>query len=158
MAYHDELLQLASDLIQQQSTTQAHLRRAVSTAYYALFHLLISETTLNWSRDSSRNALGRMFDHGVMKRVSDRVSDEKKSPNRDKDLSAVTGLRLAAKAFVDLQDMRHIADYDNGIVWSPMAAVVATARARGAFQVWQKIRDTDIAQEYLVSLLIRPRD
>jgi uncharacterized protein (UPF0332 family) len=64
MAYHDDLLRLASDLALKQGATQAELRRAVSTAYYALFHLLVSEATLNWKRDSSRNALGRMFDHG----------------------------------------------------------------------------------------------
>jgi len=79
MAYHDDLLRLASDLADKAGATQAELRRAVSTAYYALFHLLVSETTLNWSRDNSRNALGRMFDHGLMKRVSSRVADAKKT-------------------------------------------------------------------------------
>jgi uncharacterized protein (UPF0332 family) len=66
MAYHEDLLRLASDLVDKDGATQADLRRAVSTAYYALFHLLVSETTLNWKRESSRNALGRMFDHGMM--------------------------------------------------------------------------------------------
>jgi hypothetical protein len=80
MAYHDDLLRLADYLIRRDGATQADFRRAVSTAYYALFHLLVSETTLNWTRDSSRNALGRMFDHNMMKRVSDRVADSKKKP------------------------------------------------------------------------------
>jgi hypothetical protein len=42
---------------------QADLRLSVSSAYYALFHLLIFETIRHWSLDSSRNALGRMFNH-----------------------------------------------------------------------------------------------
>jgi len=135
MAYHDDLLRLASDLIEKDGATQAELRRAVSTAYYALFHLLVSETTLNWNRDSSRNALGRMFDHGMMKRVSDRVA--KKTPFTGEDLTAVSGLRLVAEAFADLQDWRHIADYDNGIV--------AIAKANSAFLAWDKIKHENIA-------------
>ena len=156
MAYHDELLDLASDLVEVDAT-QGELRRSVSTAYYALFHLLVAETTLNWNRESSRNALGRMFDHSLMKRVSDAVADVKRSPYPGKDPAAVSGLRLVAKAFVDLQELRHSADYDNGTSWSPIDAAVAAARARAAFIAWNEIRDKDIAQEYLVALLIRPR-
>ena len=158
MAYHDELLQLASDLIDKNGPSQADLRRAVSTAYYALFHLLVSETSLNWNRESSRNALGRMFDHGLMKRVSDRMADIKRMPFEREDPIAVSGLRLVAKAFVHLQDQRHIADYDNGTIWTRWDAIDEVARARSAFNVWSDIRYSDIAQEYLVSLLIRPRD
>jgi hypothetical protein len=158
MTYHDDLLRLASDLADKDGATQADLRRAVSTAYYALFHLLVSETTLNWSRESSRNALGRMFDHGLMKRVSDRVADAKRTPFAGKDPIAVSGLRKVAKSFADLQDVRHIADYDNGTFWNLLEAIDAVARAGSAFIVWNEIKHTEIAQEYLVSLLIRPRD
>jgi hypothetical protein len=158
MAYHDDLLRLASDLIERDVATQAELRRAVSTAYYALFHLLVSETTLNWSRDSSRNALGRMFDHGMMKRVSDRVADSRKMSFAGEDPIAVSGLRLVAEAFVDLQDWRHTADYDNSKFWNPLETINAVARAGSAFVAWTQIKHTDIAQDYLVSLLIRPRD
>jgi hypothetical protein len=44
VAYHDDLLQQALELVhsKQRKPKQASLRRAVSTAYYALFHLLIS--------------------------------------------------------------------------------------------------------------------
>ena len=49
MPYHDELLTQAGELIHKDAarSTQADYRRAVSTAYYALFHLLVSETTLS---------------------------------------------------------------------------------------------------------------
>jgi hypothetical protein len=156
MAYHDDLLRLASELADKDGATQADLRRAVSTSYYALFHLLVSETTLNWNRGSSRNALGRMFDHGMMKRISDRVA--KKAPAGGEDLVAVSGLRLVAEAFVQLQDWRHIADYDNGRIWTPLDTIVAISKANSAFVAWDKIKHTDIAQEYLVSLLIRTRE
>lgn len=158
MAYHDDLLRLASDLANKAGATQAELRRAVSTAYYALFHLLVSETTLNWSRDNSRNALGRMFDHGLMKRVSSRIADVKRTPFADEDPIIVSGLRFLAEIFVELQDERHVADYDNGTIWTVLDAIVPIATAKSAFIAWDGIKHTDIAQEYLVSLLIRPRD
>jgi hypothetical protein len=37
-------------------------RRAVSTAYYALFHLLIHDATRNWKRAAQRPLLARGFD------------------------------------------------------------------------------------------------
>jgi hypothetical protein len=99
-----------------------------------------------------------MFDHGMMKRVSSRVADDKKTPFAGEDPSAVSGLRLVAKAFVDLQDVRHVADYDNGTFWNLWEAVDAVTWALSAFDVWHDIKHTDVAQEYLVSLLIRPRE
>jgi len=73
MAYADELLELAQDIanLHPLKPHQASLRRAVSTAYYALFHLLISEATANWNRPELRGALARVFDHGPMKQAAD---------------------------------------------------------------------------------------
>lgn len=61
MAFPDDLLELAQDLRNlhpEGLRHQANLRRAVSTAYYALFHLLISEATANWARPELRAILG----------------------------------------------------------------------------------------------------
>ena len=160
MAFHDDLLQLSIDLIcgVQNQVTQALLRRGVSTAYYALFHLLISETTANWSRASSRDALGRMFDHGLMKRASNRILDPKIFPFKGEDPMVVQNLRAVAKAFVLLQDRRHTADYDNATSWTETEALEEVSSAEEAFAKWRSIRNHDIAQDYLVSLLINPRD
>jgi len=66
MAFGDDLLEQAQHLAnrERKEPRQASLRRAVSTAYYALFHLLISEATLNWKRAEYRDALARVFEHG----------------------------------------------------------------------------------------------
>jgi len=73
MEFPGELLQLARDIanLHPDSPNQASLRRAVSTAYYAIFHLLISEATANWARPELRAILGRCFDHGPMKTASE---------------------------------------------------------------------------------------
>ena len=42
------------------------LRRAVSTANYAAFHLLIADFVANWALPDQRARLGRMFEHRRM--------------------------------------------------------------------------------------------
>jgi uncharacterized protein (UPF0332 family) len=72
MVYADDLLELAQHLANLEPTNprQACLRRSVSTAYYALFHLLIAEATSNWKHTELRSELGRLFGHGKMKSAS----------------------------------------------------------------------------------------
>lgn len=66
-------MSLAKDLLEQakhlasrerKRPKQASLRRAVSTAYYAVFYLLIGEAVRNWSRSDQRAKLARAFEHG----------------------------------------------------------------------------------------------
>ena len=68
MAFADDLLKDAYHLAARggNNPKQSSLRRAVSTAYYALFHLLIADFTVNWRVRSERARLGRMFEHRKM--------------------------------------------------------------------------------------------
>jgi hypothetical protein len=159
MAYHDDLLLHAVELVYKNPTnpTQADLRRAVSAAYYALFHLLIHETVAHWSLDSSRDGLARMFEHRAMARASDRVLDTRFFPFTGEDPVVVQKLRMVAGDFNRLQDKRHIADYDNAGYWTFTEAFNEVGTANRAFSAWQSIKTEKIAQDYLVSLLIRPR-
>ena len=142
MAYHDELLQQAFDLAGKnpENPIQADLRRSVSSAYYALFHLLISETIAHWSLDSSRDALSRMFEHGVMKKVSAKISDAKLFPFNGEDPSIVQKLRTVAQSFCLLQEKRKIADYDNTTIWVHFEALREVKKAENAFSTWQSIK------------------
>lgn len=160
MAYHNELLEQAFELVHKSPANprQADLRRAVSAAYYAVFHLLISETIAHWSLDGSRNALGRMFEHSVMKRVSAKITDSKLFPFTGGDPAAVENLKTVAQAFGQLQDKRKSADYDNSKIWDYTEALGEVTVASDAFATWQSIKHEKIAQDYLVSLLIKPRD
>jgi hypothetical protein len=112
MLYHDDLLNQALHLVHLSPSTQASLRRAVSTAYYAVFHLLISEATSNWNNFALRAALGRAYDHGTMKAASGRLSDKRAFPFTGEDPRVVANLRFVALAFAQLQENRHFADYD----------------------------------------------
>src|SRR5690348_9145554 len=81
MALHDDLLVLARRLVPPIPSapapvrpptpiTEADLRRGVSTAYYALFHLFIHEAMARIVAEPTlRSRVGRSFDHGKMKLV-----------------------------------------------------------------------------------------
>ncbi|MCX6599139.1 MAG: hypothetical protein NTV70_22535 [Acidobacteria bacterium] len=153
----DDLLEQARHLAnrERRRPRQASLRRSVSTAYYALFHLLISEATKNWKRPEQRPALARYFDHGKMRSASEsKVAELKKVRPRS---PLVDHLLLVAETFVDLQEKRHVADYNNAVVWTRSDTLDQVASAEAAFTSWRAVSDQDLAQDYLLSLLGRGR-
>lgn len=162
MAYPDDLLALASQLadFDAEHRNQAILRRAVSTAYYALFHLLISEATLNWARPELRPALGRVFDHGKMKSASEakRAAVNAQLKSGSSTIAVSLHLRTVAEAFIQVQDKRNEADYDIAKEWTLTEVKLQIAAVNAAFESWNVIREERDAQAYLVSLLVkRPR-
>ena len=160
MAFHEDLLRQALRLVHNEprNPKQASLRRAVSAAYYALFHLLISEAVVNWNRVSLRAALGRAFDHNIMKAASNRIQDSRQFPFAGEDPRVVASLKAVAKSFAELQEKRHTADYDNTTFWTRTQALVHIKSAEQAFRTWKSIRNEQIAQAYLVSLVVKKRD
>lgn len=160
MSYHLDLLSQATQLVHQESRKpkQASLRRAVSTAYYALFHFLVSEAVVNWKQHELRQALSRTFDHHLMKAASNRLRDRGQFPFDDEDPQVVANLRAVAKTFSRLQDKRHIADYDNATFWTRTEALELVDSAERAIQVWRLIRKERIAQAYLLSMIVKKRD
>jgi hypothetical protein len=84
----------------------------VSGAYYAVFHFLISEATSNWENVLLRTALGRAYEHGVMKTASNRILDKKKFPFMGEDATVVNSLRFVGRTFSELQEAREFADYN----------------------------------------------
>jgi len=159
MAFHNDLLRQAIQLVHKEpeNPKQASLRRAISTAYYALFHLLISEAVANWNRHNLRLSLGRAFNHTPMKEASNRVLNTNTFPFVGEDPMMVAKLRTVAKAFVQLQDKRHIADYDNTTFWTRIESLEQVKSAEKAFAEWKLIRNEQIAQAYLVSFLVKHR-
>src|SRR5580698_6369369 len=94
---------------------QASLRRAVSTAYYALFHLLIQEATRNWKRAQQRPLLARAFEHGRMKVACDKKRTDLNTfmrrvpqPPANQRTSA-QHLHTVVNTFIEAQQQRHTA-------------------------------------------------
>lgn len=158
----EELLEQAK-LLLSLPPNQANLRRAVSTAYYALFHLLVRSTVLKWSDPIHRARIGRMFEHARMKKVSaaiiksaggetDRVSANAMEDTRSTDLKNV------AQSFITLQQARHDADYNLDRELDPADAVAQVDQAHSAFVSWKIASDSDAASEYLFSLLFNEKE
>jgi hypothetical protein len=153
MAFAEDLLKQAFLLLNKESKnpTQASLRRSVSTAYYALFHLLIQDASANWSRLDTRDYLARAFEHKTMKEASSRA--ENATYERSVSPQVVAKLRSVAKAFRELQFQRHLADYSNATKWDRTKASAKVNQSKTSFSNWKSIRNEYVAQRYLVSLL-----
>jgi uncharacterized protein (UPF0332 family) len=153
MSLAQDLLEQAGHLIDKDGANpkQASLRRAVSTAYYALFHLLIDEAVSNWAVARHRGRLARTFDHGSMKRVCD---DQAKSFYSAGKPAAGLLLKDVAETFSELQLNRHTADYDNSYVWTRADAQQWIDRTGVAFTSWDAIRTQDDSQDFLLSLFL----
>src|SRR6266700_1726681 len=82
------------------------MRRAISTAYYAVFHLLVEDFVQHWEFEDQRARLARMFNHQKMRDASFTPKD-KKSPTPAENL-----LIDVIEAFGQLQAARHRADSD----------------------------------------------
>jgi hypothetical protein len=155
MSYHDELLIQALQLVHTSPPTQASLRRAVSAAYYAVFHLLVAESTSNWSNAKLRASLGRAYDHSTMKTASNRLLNMRDFPFARHDPQVVASLRFVALTFSQLQEYRHSADYDLTVDLDPTDALKRVKSAERIFSTWPSVRGEQIVQEYLVSLLVK---
>jgi uncharacterized protein (UPF0332 family) len=151
MAFHDDLLDQADHLARRDKKRpkQANLRRAVSTAYYALFHLLVSEAVSYWRLERQRSSLARSFEHGKMKNAC------KNCKARD------PGIQFVAAAFVDLQQFRHDADYNNSKTWTRFEVLTHIDTAGDAFLMWAIRKKPTISQEeaqdFLLSLFASDR-
>jgi len=153
MAFAQDLLKQAIHLLNKESKhpTQASLRRSVSTAYYALFHLLIQEASANWSRADTRDYLARAFEHRTMKQACKWAENATCDPAISSQV--VAKLRSVARAFRELQLQRHLADYSNATKWDWTKASAKVNQAKTAFHDLKSIRNEFVAQKYLVSLL-----
>jgi uncharacterized protein (UPF0332 family) len=99
------LLDLAEDMVREGARSSAQKRRAVSTAYYAVFHALAKSraTTLLPSADRSADAYQRVYralDHSPLR-----------SAFTAKPLKDRAALQKIGEWVVELQSARHRADY-----------------------------------------------
>jgi hypothetical protein len=154
MAYPDELLDLGISLSRATPETQAQLRRAVSSAYYALFHLLIGDACKNWSRPEQRTRLARRFEHARMLAASKLCIEKYRTAVSG---STEASLFAVAHAFFQVQERRHIADYDMSKPLQAADVALDISLVQGAFEAWGKIQNEQISQEYLFSLLFKDK-
>jgi hypothetical protein len=159
----EQLISQAEFLLREAAFNEANVRRAVSSAYYALFHLLIRDAVVNWKHADQHARMARAFDHKRMKDASTAILKEignipgPATAGADPEQASRFRLSTVAQAFVDLQQARHKADYDIEEPFQPVDAAVDVAQAHLAFVTWADVRDEPPAQRYLYSLLFKDR-
>jgi hypothetical protein len=149
---------------ERQRPKQASLRRGVSAAYYALFHLLIADGARLLSPPQPpglRSRIQRAFNHSDMRTVCEdfvRANAGRGSTSAARALLTFPldpPLVLVLDAFVELQEARHQADYDLTKTWNRLAAATHVATARGAFASWQAIRRSPNTAVFVAALLLQ---
>ena len=164
-------MSLATDLLDQarrlarhepRRPKQASLRRSVSTAYYALFHLLVDDAVRRLiagaDREALRRCLGRAFAHGTMKKAAsqfakghDGVSPKLRPALNGRQLQ--NELMQLARTFVDLQQARHEADYDLLRRFGRVEVLDLLDEVERAFADWRQVRGSVQAHAFLVGML-----
>jgi len=164
MPLAEELLEHARFLanLEASTTSQANIRRAISAAYYAVFHLLAAEVAAQVSPDSPaglRERTQRALDHMQMVKVAKAFSQV--GATRVKDLPDDIVLpnpvskELAAigNRFRLLQDERHVADYDVSRHFDPIAGLNQVQEAEAVFKDWEIEKNSSNARVFLASLM-----
>lgn len=161
-------MSLASDLLDQaemlvtrepENPKQASLRRAVSAAYYALFHLLAEDAATLFAELCGRSDIGvvsritRTFAHLDMKKAAEKFANSElptafQSPGRR--YATPVDLKLVAVVFGLLYQARQEADYNTGESVIQSEAQKMIQKAKEAFDSWGRVKASDDARMYLV--------
>ena len=161
-----DLLTHAEDLLtsgRRGAPLQVNLRRAISAAYYGLFHHLLTDATDGLVGRTKRTepAYGivyRAFEHGQMKDRAGRAINLSPKTASTLGIGAFSDLvRNGAATFVALQAERHKADYDPNYRPSLETARAQIEAARDAIANFSAA-PTPEYQLFLVMLLFKPRD
>jgi uncharacterized protein (UPF0332 family) len=164
MLLADELLEHARFLanIDARTTTQANIRRAISAAYYAVFHLLAAEVAAQVSpdrpvglRERTQRALNharmvdvaKAFSQAAGKRVKGLPDDIQLPEPISKELTSISN------SFKELQEVRHTADYDVLKQLYPTDALTMVQKAENIFKDWKTEKSSRNAPVFLAAMI-----
>jgi hypothetical protein len=158
----EQLLEQANFLLTL-TPNQANLRRAVSAAYYSLFHLLVRSAVLKWSEPLHQARIARIFEHDRMKKVSGATISSMGTRVDSGGYSSIEinsriELKKVARFFVRLQHARHAADYNLEEPLDLADATEQVGEANSAFVSWETAHNSTFAKEYLFSLLFKEKE
>lgn len=163
MALSQDLLEQARQLAEQGAgrPKQVDLRRAISSAYYSLFHLLLDDI-----EETFAPALRRTIKHThmlgaceataneVQRQVHDRSGTPAKTPVPLRQVQLSLDLHLVAKTFSNLQQARHEADYDTRTTFNRHTARSHVRECERAHAAWAHIRKRVEARAFLTMLVV----
>ena len=162
----DHLFEQAVSLISAEAgrPRQVNVRRAVSAAYYAIFHAIVTAAADQFigvtNREESRYGLVyRSVDHGWLRKLCEEVQKSTLSV-RFRSYAPPAGFGADMVAFaaavLELQLRRHAADYDVMIRMNRSEAVFAIAAAKAALSRFSAASPPE-RLAFLSLLLFAPR-
>jgi predicted RNA-binding Zn-ribbon protein involved in translation (DUF1610 family) len=153
----EELLRTAEHLLGERGvpTTNANLRRAWSSIYYALFHFICGEcadqivgNTDECRKQRAWHQVYRAPHHGLCKARCAKIADA----NPQNDLGFPDILKDFAGLFLILQQQRHNADYDLKSEVTPTDIRVNIGEVRDKIEAWLAA-DSKHQKAFLIYLL-----
>ena len=133
-----------------QQPTQTDLRRAISTAYYALFHCLAlsgADLLIGAQRDSAWHQVYRALEHGKTVQVCN---------NHQRMAEFPKSIRKFASAFVILQRERQQADYAPEMRYNESSVLKEIDRAEEAISHYEQAGVQD-RRRFVALVLFRQR-
>jgi hypothetical protein len=163
----DHLFEQADKLVAPQASgppRQVDLRRAISAAYYGVFHYILTAAADEFIGVTKRTASSytlvyRSVDHRGLRDLCDEVKKLNLTAKYQKYAPANgfgPNIQAFASAVAELQEKRHAADYDPSNRVKTSDARLAIATARSAIQRFQKAPAMR-RKAFLTLLLFRPR-
>lgn len=165
---HDDLLDQAKRLatLDKGKPKQASLRRAVSAAYYALFHYLVSQSCraiigAHRGQRGYRDALSRAYVHTTMSKACRSFSSCQLPTAVAKPLPGASGsavvvsneIKAIAATFHELQQKRCMADYDLAERFCRSEVFTVIEQVTDEIQKFDATPNTDERQFFLACLL-----
>jgi len=166
---HQDLLEQAKSLAEldgRGAPRQANLRRAVSAAYYALFHFLVDQACraivgTQHNQQGFRHTLARAFVHTTMKSACGSFSGTqlpdtvvKSLPkNLDGKYLIPEPIKQISTLFKELQQKRHLADYDLSERFRRSEVLSLVQQVGQHIQAFTALPLTDDRQFFLICLL-----
>lgn len=162
-----ELLDVArmlADAGSSSAPSDARLRRAVSSAYYALFHKVLRAGAGRFMGPGSEarpgyNLIYRGFTHSRLKDVCKRLNVTPLAPRMQDQLGRQAvgqDMRDFASSFVALQELRELADYDSQAVFQQSDAIGSVEVADSALLAFDRTTPEEQA-DVLALVLVNSR-
>lgn len=161
-----ELLAVAKLLIDEtiHPASDAQCRRAISTAYYAVFHKILG-TAASRFVGAGQEASGayaiiyRGFDHGKVKDVCTKLIRPRLSETLKRQLgrsSISQDMQDFSRIFPDIQEARHDADYDPTVSFSVADVLTLIESAEAAMAAFDRAPAGEQG-DVLALMLVKPR-
>ena len=135
------------------------LRRAVSAAYYALFHYLSEAAVRQVAPQMTEpiaNRVHRWIDHSELKKICREFAAVPLRPPLSELLgaSASDDMQTVAVNLAKLQEAKHSADYDLGYQLDCVQAVDLVKLAVTAMAAWNRMAPSAESNIFILSLLL----